>query len=275
MRKLRIMSVILLAVSLIIFGVFFVRERFLIDRTGPEFKIEDDKITISVKDDETALMNGVTASDARDGDVTDSIIVEDISPFMDNGSRIITYAAMDSDGHVSHAKRTLTYSDYTSPKFHFSQPLRLPRNTGMLPEGITAEDCFDGDVTRNILLLYEGDFNRVNFGELDVTLKVSNSAGDASYLPVTIEIYNPENDRADSQLSLTDYVIYLDQDAAFEPKTYLRPGTIDISRVSIESDVNTHIPGSYSVKYSVTDTEGGTVTDSVRLYVVVTEKGAN
>ena len=51
MKKLTIMSMILFAVSVIIFGIFFVRERFLKDRTGPVFQLESGTITVSVKDD--------------------------------------------------------------------------------------------------------------------------------------------------------------------------------------------------------------------------------
>ena len=74
MKKLTIMSMILFAVSVIIFGIFFVRERFLKDRTGPVFQLESSTITVSVKDDYSALLKGVTASDAADGDITGSII---------------------------------------------------------------------------------------------------------------------------------------------------------------------------------------------------------
>ena len=47
MKKLTIMSMILFAVSVIIFGIFFVRERFLKDRTGPVFQLESGTITAS------------------------------------------------------------------------------------------------------------------------------------------------------------------------------------------------------------------------------------
>ena len=268
--------------------------------------MEGGTITVSVKDDESALLKGVAASDAADGDVTGSITVEDISPFLEDGRRIITYAVADADGHVSHAKRTLLYSDYTSPKFHLSQPLRLPRNTASMPEGITAEDCIDGDVTEGIVILYERDFAQSGVEEFPATLKVTNSAGGTSYLPVNIEIYDSDNNGAAPELLITDYLVYIDKDSAFDPKTYLKSAviggvnytftenssveasagdeteqaqqtaqTIDYSRVSIDSDVNVHAPGNYRVNYLLTDTEGGTGTGTARLYVVVTEGGSN
>lgn len=309
MKKLTIMSMIMFAVSVIIFGIFFVRERFLKDRTGPVFQLESGTITVSVKDDYSALLKGVTASDAADGDITGSITVEDISPFLEDGRRIITYAVADADGHVSHVKRTLLYSDYTPPKFHLDKPLRLPRNTACLPEGITAEDCIDGDVTPSVLILYERDFAQSGVEEFPATLKVTNSAGGTSYLPVDIEIYDSDNNGTAPELLITDYLVYINKDSAFDPKTYLKSAviggvnytftenssvetpagdeteqaqqmqqtaqTIDYSRVSIDSDVNVHAPGNYRVNYLLTDTEGGTGTGTARLYVVVTEGGSN
>ena len=68
-KKLRIMSGILLVISVIIFGIFQYKEKVGKDQSGPVFSVESDTITISVKDDESALMSGITASDAKDGDL--------------------------------------------------------------------------------------------------------------------------------------------------------------------------------------------------------------
>ena len=113
MRRLRFLSIFLFIVALLIFGVFQYKERILKDQTGPVFNMTEDVLTVSVKDSANALVEGITAMDAGDGDVTDSIIVEAVSPFTGTGHRIVSYAAFDSDNHVTHAKRSIIYSDYT------------------------------------------------------------------------------------------------------------------------------------------------------------------
>ena len=86
-KKLRIMSGILLVISVIIFGIFQYKEKVGKDQSGPVFSVESDTITISVKDDESALMSGITASDAKDGDLTSSIFIEDVSAFTEKKAR--------------------------------------------------------------------------------------------------------------------------------------------------------------------------------------------
>ncbi|MFQ7768823.1 MAG: hypothetical protein ACLRIL_11475 [Fusicatenibacter saccharivorans] len=53
------------------------------------------------------LLSGVTAYDAKDGDVTDSLAVEHISNFIEKGRRKISIVAFDSDNNVTHAEREM------------------------------------------------------------------------------------------------------------------------------------------------------------------------
>ena len=120
MRRLKSISLLLFAIALILFGVNYYKEKVIEDQTGPVFHMESKIVEASVKDDEQALLNGLTAEDAKDGDVTGSIIVENVSPFTGTGRRIVTYAAFDSDNHVTHEKRELEYTDYEASHFHLS-----------------------------------------------------------------------------------------------------------------------------------------------------------
>ena len=268
-KKLRLMSGILLVISVIIFGIFQYKEKVGKDQSGPVFSVESDTITISVKDDESALMSGITASDAKDGDLTSSIFIEDVSAFTEKKARVVTYGVADSDGHVASARRQLLYSDYTPPRFELSGPLQFPKNSSNLLSGI----------------------------------KVTNSVGDASYLPVILEFYDSEVFYSRPQLTLTDYIVYLQKGTVFDAGSYLKSvvidgkeytfvekdgtyggdglpeeaaeNTIDYSHAVIESDVDTTAAGNYVVKYSVSDPQYNTGTGTVRLYVVVTEGGVN
>ena len=190
MRRLRTMSITLFIVSLILFGINHFRKSVYEDKTGPVFQVEDNLVQISVKDDEKALLKGVVATDASDGDVTDSIIVESISPFTGTGHRIVNYAAFDSDNHVTHVKRELAYTDYRASQFHLSKPLSFAMNATNLLDGITVDDCLDGDLTKSVKLMCDEEIDTSHVGEYSARLKVTNSAGGVSYLPVTIEIYD-------------------------------------------------------------------------------------
>ena len=299
MRRLRTLSITLFIASLILFGINYYRRSVYGDKTGPVFQIEDSLVQVSVKDDEKALLKGLTATDAADGDVTDSVIVESISPFTGTGRRIVSYAAFDSDNHVSHAKRELAYTDYRASQFHLSKPLSFAMNATNLLDGITADDCIDGDLTKSVKLMSEDEIDTSHVGEYSARLKVTNSAGGVSYLPVTIEIYDASVQYRRPQLKLTDNVVYIKNGDYFDEKEYLSSITINgteysltdeagtygaryvpedeadktigIDRVEIESDVDTDVSGYYEVTYSFEDTVENSGTGHARLYVVVLE----
>lgn len=303
MKRLRRVSIILFIISVIVFGIFWYKERILEDQTGPVFSMDGNTFTISVKDDESALLSGITASDAKDGDVTKSIIVEAVSPFTGTGHRIVNYAAFDSDNHVTHARRELIYSDYTAPRFTMSKPLTFPMNAPNLLEGVRAEDCIDGDITSSIKMMSDEEIDTAHVGEYSSRLKVTNSAGGVSYLPVTIEIYDSSVRYKRPQLDLKSYIVYVNKGDYFNEEEYIdkvtieskeytpvndggtygekyrngedNENTIDYSYIEIDSDVDTDITGCYEVNYAVEDTVNGTGTGTSRLYVVVTEEGSN
>lgn len=301
MRRLKSISLSLFVISLILFGVNFYKERVIEDQTGPVFQMENRIVEVSVKDDESALLKGLTATDAADGDITDSIIVENISPFTGTGHRIVTYAAFDSDNHVAHEKRELVYTDYEASRFKMSKQLAFSMNATNLLDGITVEDCIDGDLTKNIRMMSD-DIDTTHVGEYSARLKVTNSAGGVSYLPVTIEIYDASVKFKLPQIKLAENVIYIERGSYFDEEEYLDKIVIDGTeysltdgvetygaafvpqdadddtvgyyRVDIESDVDTDVTGYYEVVYSFEDTEFDTGTGKARLYVVVTEGGA-
>ncbi|MBP3882879.1 MAG: hypothetical protein J6E40_12045 [Lachnospiraceae bacterium] len=303
MKRLRTLSITLFIASLILFGINYYRTNIVEDKTGPVFHIEDNTVQVSVKDNEDALLKGLTATDATDGDVTASVIVESISPFTGTGRRIVNYAAFDSDNHVTHARRELVYTDYRSSQFRLSKPLSFALNATNLLDGITVDDCLDGDLTKSVKLMSDEEIDTSHVGEYAARLKVTNSAGGVSYLPVTIEIYDASVQYRRPQLKLKDYVVYLEKGEYFDEEEYLSSITINgteysmtdeagtygaryvsqdetdetigYNRVDIESDVDTDVSGYYEVTYTFDDTVENTGTGHARLYVVILEGRAD
>ena len=286
MRRLRTVSIALLIIAIVLFGVHIFRVRLLKDKTGPVFHVDSNLVEVSVKDGEEAWLKGVTATDAADGDVTDSIIVEAISPFTGRQHRIVTYAAFDSDNHVTHGKREIVYTDYEPSTFNLSRQLSFAMNSTNLLEGITAEDCIDGDITKSIRMMSDEEIDTTHVGEYPARLKVTNSAGGVSYLPITVEVHDPTVYYRLPQVKLTKNVVYVEKGSDFNELDYLdsitvngteflftekSENTIEYDRVDIESDVDTDVSGYYEVVYSYQDTVSKTGTGKARLYVVVTD----
>ena len=301
MRRLKRLSAALFIISLILLVFHVFKVRILDDRTGPVFHMDNRTVEVSVKDGQEALIKGLTATDARDGDVSDSIIVESIGPFTGSGSRIVSYAAFDSDNHATHTKREMIYTDYVPSHFHLSRPLSFAMNTVNILNGVSVEDSIDGDLTRNVRMVSDGDIDTAHVGEYSARLKVTNSAGAISYLPVTVEIYDASVFHRLPLLNLKEYVVYVEKGDEFDEREYLTSivingtsysmteeegtygspaeaqeeaqRTIGYDRVYIESEVDTDVIGSYEVLYSFEDTISKTGTGKVRLYVVVTDGG--
>ena len=301
MRRLKRLSVLLFIISLILLGLHIFKIRMLDDRTGPEFHMDSRTIEVSVKDGQEALVKGLTATDAKDGDISDSIIVESIGPFTGTGSRIVNYAALDSDNHVTHTKREMVYTDYEPSRFHLSRPLSFAMNTVNLLNGISVEDSIDGDLTRNVRMMSDSEIDTAHVGEYSARLKATNSAGGISYLPVTVEIYDASVFHRLPLLNLKEYVAYVEKGADFDERDYLTSivingtsyslteeegtyenpvaaqgetqRTISYDMVDIESEVDTDVTGYYEVLYTFEDTISKTGTGKVRLYVVVTDGG--
>ena len=81
MKKLRRIWLALVIITTALFGCYRYMEVKKADSSGPVLSIEEDKIQTSIHDGEDFLLQGVTALDKKDGDVTSSVIVENISRF--------------------------------------------------------------------------------------------------------------------------------------------------------------------------------------------------
>ena len=80
------------------------------DRTAPTITIPETELIYEQDMTEKELLDGVTAYDAEDGDVTDAVFVEKISETAD-GRVIITYAAADSANNVAESSRIAEIKD--------------------------------------------------------------------------------------------------------------------------------------------------------------------
>ena len=124
MMKIYKIAVILLFLAVSgVFLVTFVAERFTVDTTVPVISLEDDVLELSVNAKDKDFLDGVTAFDEKDGDLTDEIIVESVSRFIEPGVCKVKYAVCDSDNHVAHATRKVRYKNYEPPKFKLKNSL--------------------------------------------------------------------------------------------------------------------------------------------------------
>ena len=245
MKRLTIFSFLVLVASGVLFGMTMYQRVLATDTKGPKISIESDDITVSISDPESALTSGVTANDARDGDVTDTLVVESVSSFLDNTDhqRLITYAAFDNSGNVTKATRKMQYSDYTAIKLSLGAPLRFAAssngNTNILGS-FSAWDCLEGDITEKLNMNAGDDLAYDIAGDYDITVTVSNTMGDHESYPMTVTIYDQTAASLQPQINLTDYLVYTAPGTKLNAEDYLDNITIRGSKYKLTSEAGTY-----------------------------------
>ena len=285
---------VLFLIALVLYAGVNLHEKLIKDHTMPQIHMSKDSIRVSVNADEKEILKGITASDKKDGDITDSLTVENMSNFIKKGRRNVTITAADSDNHVSKVTRKLNYKDYVAPKYKLTAPLRFPINETEenIMSVISVRDVLDGDLTRNITASVEKKMSIDTAGDYDITFTVMNSAGDVAELPVTLTLYDPQTENGAPTIELSKYLINVVKDGEITPWDYVRAVQMDGHRyeraedgalyekgsdndassisqgnVRIISDVDMGKIGTYEITYKVRDSEGRS--GSVRLVVCV------
>lgn len=256
---------LLVAMILVCLGTLIVyrtMRRVRSDTTAPQITIGEVRPEISVKDDEQMLLQGITAQDKRDGDVTASLVVENIRLLDPDGTVEVAYAAFDKAGNVAKDRRQLRYTDYESPRFSLSRPLLFSAGSSVdVLNAIRAEDLLDGNISHQIRAtsLTEGTIS--DPGIHNVQFQVTNSLGDTVKLVLPVEVH--DGSVYNGKLDLTTYLIYLDRGDTFRAETYLKsfavgrdtyvlngtlPGNFSLSTTG---SVDTSTPGVYSMFFKV------------------------
>lgn len=265
MKNRKWLHLVLIAACLVVFYGYRAADRLATDTAAPEISMDGQLLQVSVLDPKSALLQGVTAQDKRDGDVTSSLVVEEVALMDSSGAANVTYAAFDRAGNVTKAERVIQYTDYESPRFSLSAPLAFPQNTGFdVLDYIGAEDMLDGNITHRIRATALDTSAITALGVHDVEFRVSNSLGETVELVLPVEVYLSGS--FDAKLTLTDYLVYLPVGASFNAQSYVDAYTLGTETTSLRAGmpenfslrttgvVDTATPGVYSVDYRVTYT---------------------
>lgn len=106
MKKSIIAIMILLCLGL---GGFLGFLLFSEDKKAPEIQFQDNEIMYTAGDSYDGLLSGVTAMDNKDGDVTESLVVESVYPNEDGTTATVVYVARDSKNNIGKATKKISY----------------------------------------------------------------------------------------------------------------------------------------------------------------------
>jgi hypothetical protein len=246
---------------------------------APVITVDPETITITVGDS-VSVMNGVTADDVEDGDITGSITIA--GDTVDNatvGTYVVTYNVTDSDG-LSATEKTRTYNVVAEatnyPPVITVDPitvnLELGATTPDVLDGVTADDVEDGDITAD--LVAGGDtVDTTTAGTYVVTYDVTDSDGNdavqksrtynvAETIPNTPPVITL---RGDNPLVLNIGDTYIEPMADVDDA---EDGDIDGNLVIGGDTVATDAPAIFYITYNAQDSEGLAATEKIRTVVV-------
>ena len=83
----------------------------------PSIRFTSETLSVPVNATDEELLQGVTATDPEDGNVTASLIVEGMSRLGGDNNVKVSYVAFDSKNHMARAERTVHLTDYTDTRF--------------------------------------------------------------------------------------------------------------------------------------------------------------
>ncbi len=290
MRRLKIGIRLIFVTACLVLAGYLVKTMYLDKNAAPEILCEEEVIEVSVQDEDmdAALKKGLTATDDKDGDITEHIRVASMGRLEEDNSRNVKYIVFDSSNQACVLERTVTYTDYVSPKIYMSKAFRydvsLVYNTSFA-NYLTAEDCLDGDLTNQIRVNLGEDYNASKAGDYAVTIQVNNSAGDVCLIPAELTIIDSSDaaEKGKYYPLLSDYIVYTTVGKKLDLEKYIiglevngvqytyeeEYDIIGDSKEQIEviSDIDYKTPGTYVVEYRYTSQNGFSAV--TKQYVVV------
>ena len=254
MRYTKYGIIVIFVIVTMIFTFNLYKNKKVTDGTMPEIQFSSEQIKVSVKATKEELLQGVIAKDEKDGDLTNSVIIESISKFVDKKKHIanITYVVADSDNNVVKKTRKVKFIDYKSPEFTLSQPLCFDVGSDItVSDVIGARDGYDGDISDKVKIL-SSTVSTGSTGEYIMKAQVTNSLGDTAKLKAVVIIRQSNN--LSPNISLKKNIVYLHAyiDSVQDyNEDDLPAGSVKVSSSSVDMEKD----GCYSVEYTAKDKE--------------------
>ena len=221
-------------------------------------------------------MEGVSASDHEDGDLTSTVII--VSSNVDTstaGTYQVTYQVTDSQG----AGCTKTITVTVNPKMEtLNWAPVIDANDRVLTvgdafdpmEGVSASDHEDGDLTSSVIVA-SSNVDTSQAGTYQVTYQVTDSQGAGYTKTINVTVY-PKMEVLNQipEIKAEDKTIIEGDDFnALEGVTASDHEDGDITnRIVVKTNnVDTNKPGIYEVIYEVTDSQGATALKTIQVTV--------
>ena len=229
-----------------------------VESDKPVITINNEVLTISVEDDESALLKGIKASDTEDGDLTSKIVIDNISKFDENQERTVTYVVFDSDDHMVKATRKIKYYDYEAPTIDLEKSLVFyyVGNNEEFKNFVGASSKLDGDISSNITI----DKRYCIENQCYIDVSVVDSCGTKTSMTLKTDEVNTI---PTITFELSEYLIYVKKGTSINPYDYIHRieymgmnVTNETSKITIQDNYDPTKAGMYEFIYRYTGYSG-------------------
>ena len=252
------------------------------DETPPVLILLGDR-NITLFLGESFVEPGFNATDNKDGNISDRVVVSGTVDTLNVGSYELSYAVTDDAGNQSEIlTRIVTMIERPVPVDEVApvielvggEVLQIIAGSTFMEPGYTATDDVDGDLTTQVVV--KGKVDAGKPGNYSIFYSVQDMAGNNSVLVKrTVIVSASVRDNIPPQLVLfgSSTVNLMINEEVVEPgyKAFDNEDGVITSSVEIIGEVNASTPGTYELFYSVKDKAGNKSSVFKRTYVVSDE----
>jgi uncharacterized delta-60 repeat protein len=214
---------------------------------------------------------GYEATDIFEGDLTGDVVVTGTVDHTTLGDYEIHYNVSASNGDPAEERvRTVNVVDTTAPQITLlgDDPVTLEVGTAYVEAGFSATDNYDEDVSGDVVVT--GSVDHTTLGQYILRYNVSDSSGNpAAEKTRTVNVVDTI---APEIALLGDNPMSLDVGTPYEEPGFTATDNYDgdiRGSVVITGSVDENTPGSYELRYNVSDSSGNPAQEQVRTVNVV------
>ena len=252
-----------LTIIAVILGGLSVAVMFLADSKGPTINVDQKNLVYVCGDDKTPLLEGVSAYDINDGDVSDSLMVKDITVLNSGDIAKVTYVARDKHNNISEAYRIVTYVESVDNYSNLDDEV-------LYDSEIEEEQIQDADESTSDIEVEEATADEsepaVENQDNQSEIVVVDEPQPEQSKPETKKVEPEKQEDKTPKITLKQKSVDIGVGQTFNPSDYIKTKE-NVSSISIDGAINVMAPGTYPLTFKVTGPDGKTASET--LVVVV------
>ena len=242
-----------LTIAAVLLGVLSVYVYVTKDHTAPVITVSGNPMSYREGDDTSILLDGVTAYDNRDGDISDRVRIYDIA-VLDNGyEAVVTYAVYDDSNNIGKASRQIGYVAGRQDVIEEITETQVQGETvspAVIEETAVSVSDDDADTDNE---------------DADDTVNPEDNGGDNDNDAATVPEDN-DNTNTDNEapvMTLSSHEVHVTAGGDFNPMNYIQSATDDTDgrddlykNIHLDGVYDITTAGTYTLTYYCVDTAG-------------------